>query len=80
MIVYYKLSLLLLKGGMKKEAFRKRVGISSPTMAKLGKNEPVSLAIIDKICEALSCQPNDIMEYIPESNEFYEKNGGNYEI
>lgn len=38
--------------------------ISSPTLAKLGKNEVVSIHTIDKICHYLDCQPGDIMSYV----------------
>ena len=38
--------------------------ISSPTLAKLGKNEIVSTETIDKLCKYLKCQPGDIMVYI----------------
>lgn len=42
--------------------------ISSPTLAKLGKNENVNVEVIDRICEFLKCQPSDIMEYINSSD------------
>ena len=44
-------------------------GISSATLARLSANRFVSLGVIDKICEALSCQPADIMEYVAEAKE-----------
>lgn len=59
MIVYTKLWLLLKERDMKKTDLLKV--ISSPTLAKLGKNEPVSISIIEKICDFLDCQPGDIM-------------------
>ena len=50
--------------GMKRTDLLKPKGIlSSPTLAKLGKNEIVSVEIIDKLCDFLDCQPGDIMEY-----------------
>ena len=51
---------------MKKEELRKSIGISSGTFAKLGNEEPVNLKIIDSICQTLSVQPGDILEYIPD--------------
>ena len=39
--------------------------ISSPTLAKLGKDRNVDITTIDKICSLLRCQPSDIMEWIP---------------
>ncbi|WP_339370064.1 helix-turn-helix domain-containing protein [Paenibacillus elgii] len=37
--------------------------MSTATLAKLGKDEYVSLEIIDKICTHFDVQPNDIMEH-----------------
>lgn len=62
MIVYTKLWLLLEKRGMKRTDLKEIM--SSATLAKLGKNEPVSSNIIEKICDFLKCQPGDIMENI----------------
>jgi len=63
-IVYNKLFAILAMRGMKRTDLLKPKGIlSSPTLAKLGKNEIVSVEIIDKLCDFLDCQPGDIMEY-----------------
>lgn len=67
MIKYYKLLDLLNRKEIGKEELRQRIGISSATIAKLSKHEYVSLEVIDKICNALNCQPADIMEFIPDS-------------
>lgn len=64
MIAYFKLLDLLNRKNIRKEEFRKKIGISSGTMAKIGKNEYVALEVIDKICKYLNCQPGDIIEYI----------------
>lgn len=39
--------------------------VSSPTLAKLSKGETVTTEVLSNICEALNCQPGDIMEYVP---------------
>lgn len=44
-------------------------GISSTTLAKLGKNGNVSTAIICKICEALNCGIEDVMEIVHPEEE-----------
>lgn len=67
MIKYYKLLDLLNRKEIGKEELRQRIGISSATIAKLSKHEYVSLEVIDKICNALNCQPGDLMEFIPDS-------------
>lgn len=66
MLAYTKLWILLENKGMKKTDLKQI--ISSATLAKLGKNEVVSSAVIEKICAFLDCQPGDIMEYISEEN------------
>ena len=66
MLIYTKLWLLLEKRGMKRTDLKERM--SSATLAKLGKNEPVSSTVIAKICDFLNCQPNDIMENVTKEN------------
>ena len=68
-IKFYKLLDLLNRKGINKEELRKRTNISSSTMAKISKNEYVSLSIIEKICIELDCQPGDIMEYVSEEDK-----------
>lgn len=61
---YYRLFDLLRRKGMKKTDLLTVVGISSPTLAKLSKGQPVNTEIISRICVALHCQPENIMEYV----------------
>jgi DNA-binding Xre family transcriptional regulator len=63
-IKYYKLFDALQRRGMKKTELAQVAGVSSVTLAKLGKGESVTIEIIDRICAALNCQPGDIMEYV----------------
>ena len=60
---YAPLWKLLIDQDMKKTELRKKAGFSTVTLAKLGKNEPVSLSVIEEICKILDCQPGDIVEY-----------------
>ena len=64
MLSYAKLWVLLESKGMKRTDLKKI--ISGNTLAKLGKNEIISSAVIEKICAYLDCQPGDMMEYISE--------------
>lgn len=61
-IQYTKLFQLLSEKNISKTDLQKRVGMSSSTMAKLSKNENVSIKIIEDICKTLNCQPGDILE------------------
>lgn len=65
-IKYYKMLDLMNRQGIGKEELRKKISISPATMAKISKNQYVSLEVIDKICDVLSCQPGDLMEHIPD--------------
>jgi DNA-binding Xre family transcriptional regulator len=60
-IQYTKLFQLLSEKNISKTELQKRVGMSSTTMAKLSKNENVSINIIEDICKTLNCQPGDIL-------------------
>lgn len=68
-IYYYRLFDLLNRRGLKKGDLMKLANISSPTMAKLSNNLIVQTDIINRICKALDCQPNDIMEYISDTEK-----------
>lgn len=61
-VCYNKLFKLLIDKNMKKTEFSKAAGISANTLAKLSKNEYVSMEVLVKICRMLECTPNDIME------------------
>lgn len=43
------------------------VGFSTPTLAKLGKDEYVALSVIDRICQKLDCSIEEVIKIIPEN-------------
>ena len=47
---------------------RERTGLSIITIAKLGRDEYVSMEVVSKICAALQCDVGDIMEYVSDKN------------
>jgi DNA-binding Xre family transcriptional regulator len=49
---------------MKKTDLLKEVGLSSATLAKLGKGESLSGESIQKLCRYFRCQPGDLVEYV----------------
>ena len=53
--------------GLKKSEFAKQAGISAPTLAKLGKNETVSMDVIIRICRFFNCKMDDILDVLPET-------------
>ena len=66
MLSYNKLWKLLIDKGMTKTEMRLKADISTTTLAKLGKNETVSMEVLLKICKVLECNVGDIMDVINE--------------
>ena len=64
---YNKLWKLLIDKKMNKSELREAVKTSPNTIAKLGKNEPVSLEVLIRICKVLECDIGDIMEIVEEN-------------
>ncbi|HLR36304.1 MAG TPA: helix-turn-helix transcriptional regulator [Tissierellales bacterium] len=60
---YNKLWKILIDKEMMKEDLRNKTKISSATMARLGKNQPVSLDVLGRICQVLDCDIGDIVSY-----------------
>lgn len=68
MISYNKLFKLLKQNKLKNCEFAEKAGISQNTLAKLSKDEYVSMAIIVKICNFFDCKVDDILDVLPASN------------
>ena len=63
-VCYNKLWKMLIDRGMSRTEMRLKAGISTKTLAKLGKNENVNTEILVKICEALGCNVDEIMDVV----------------
>ena len=61
-VSYNKLWKLLIDKGMTKTAMRKEAGISTNILAKMGRNETVSMETLAKIASVLQCGLDDIVE------------------
>ena len=59
---YNKLWKKLIDMKMSRTQMRLKAGISTKTLAKLGKNENVNTEILVKICQALDCNVDEIMD------------------
>lgn len=57
---------LLIDKNMTKDQFRKQIGISSSTLAKMRKGENISMDILNKICNEFNCNLNSIIDHIPD--------------
>ena len=60
---YNKLWKILIDRKLKRTDLRDLAGISTTTVAKLGKDEDVSMECMDSICTALKCYIGDIMSF-----------------
>lgn len=69
-ISYDRLWKLLIDKKMNKQDLKKVTGLSSATIAKLGKGANVTTDVLIKICEALECGLEDIME-LKQWNKYY---------
>ena len=65
-ISYNKLWKMLIDKGMKKSDLREKSGISSASLAKLGKGENITTDVLLRICEVMDCRIEDILETIRE--------------
>ena len=66
---YNKLWKLLIDKGMTKTEMRLKADISTTTLAKMGKNETVSMEVLLRICKVLKCDISEIMEITKEESE-----------
>ena len=72
-ISYNKLWKLLIDKNMKKKDLRDTAKISSNTIARMGKNEEVSLDVLIKISEALNCDIGDIVSVVRNDKSDFEE-------
>lgn len=63
---YKKLWKLLIDRDLKKKDLQELAGISNYTVSKLNRGDNVTTDILGKICKALNCNVDDIMEFIDE--------------
>ena len=67
-VSYKKLWKLLIDKDIKKKDLSSMAGVSPATITKMGKGGHVTTEVLLKICVALNCQVEDIMEIIPEAH------------
>lgn len=61
---YRRLWKLLIDKGMNRSQLRDAAGISTNAIAKLGRNETVSMETLEKVCCALDCNIEDVVEFV----------------
>jgi DNA (cytosine-5)-methyltransferase 1 len=61
-VSYDKLWKLLIDKKMNRTALKEAAGISFNVLAKMGKNEPISMESLLKICNVLDCDISEVIE------------------
>lgn len=72
-ITYKKLFHMLIDRGIQTSELTEQAGFSANILTRLRRDQYVSLESIEKICLALNCKADDILEFIPDAKEI--KNG-----
>lgn len=67
-ISYKRLWKLLIDKDMKKRDLEKAAGLSHYTISKLNRGENVTAEVLAKVCIALECTMDDIMEIVPDQS------------
>ncbi len=77
LISYNRLFKLMIDKGIKKTELAKMAEISQTTLAKLSKNQYVSMDVLIKICDSLDCTFDEIIELVEvEEDDINNTNGG----
>lgn len=76
LISYNNLFKLLIDKGIKKTELAKMADISQTTLAKLSKNQYVSMDVLVKICDSLGCSFDAIVEIVHVEGKENNSNGG----
>lgn len=64
---YNRLWIMLINKNMKRTDLLKVAGINSNALARMGKNLPVTMDALEKICNSMHCRIEDIVEHIPDA-------------
>jgi len=65
-VSYKKLFKLMIDRDLKKKDLREMASIGNSTMTKLANNENVTMEVMAKLCNALDCKIDDIVEITPD--------------
>lgn len=70
-MIIINIDVMLAKRKMSVTELSNRVGITMANMSilKNGKAKAIKLETLSKICEVLQCQPGDVLEYVPDTEE-----------
>ncbi|WP_273103290.1 helix-turn-helix domain-containing protein [Bulleidia extructa] len=60
---YKPLWIQLAKKGLRKIDVIAMANLTTNVMAQMGKNKPITLKNLERICKALDCTPNDVISF-----------------
>lgn len=60
---------ILIDNSMQKKDLINKIGLSSTTVAKMGKGEKISLDVIERICTYFNCDIGDLISFEQEDNK-----------
>ncbi len=63
-ISYNKMWKLLIDKNMKRKDLKEKAEVSQNVMARLSKNQSVTMETMEKICSVLQCDIGDVMEFV----------------
>ncbi|GMR11394.1 MAG: helix-turn-helix transcriptional regulator [Anaerolineae bacterium] len=71
MTIKVNLDLMLVKRGMKLSELSERVDITLANLSilKTNKAKAIRFSTLEAVCQALDCQPGDLLEYVPDDSE-----------
>ena len=69
--IVFNIDVMLARRKMSLTELAERVGITLANMSilKTGKAKAIKISTLAKLCEALNCQPGDLLEYRPSSKQ-----------
>lgn len=67
-VSYKKLWKLLIDKDMKKKDLEEQAKVSHYAVSKMYHGENITIDMLERICKALNCTPDDVMEFIPDED------------
>jgi len=69
--IIFNIDVMLAKRKMSVTELAEKVGITVTNMSilKTGKAKAIKVSTLAKLCDALNCQPGDLLEYKPAKND-----------
>ena len=75
MPIILHLDMMLVRRKVKSNELARVIGITESNLSaiKSGKIKGIRFSTLEAICQHLRCQPGDILEYVPEGDEGFER-------